>query len=144
MHRGLGSAPKPALGICYPRFTGSDTQTNKSFLQTRTGIFVRQYLYLYCICICGGNSAMVTASVGSVKMLSQTNSNHFTAQKFKPIHLQLVSATFLSQHKDLLNLYHIQSLKQAKCKISRKSYLEANTEGGAKFRLLVLLSVSLY
>ena len=54
---------------------------------------------------------MVTAAVGSVKMLSQTNSNHFTAQKFKPIHLQQARATFLSQQKDLLNLYHIKSLK---------------------------------
>ena len=124
MHQGLGSASKPALGICYPRFTGSDTQTNKSFLQTRTGIFVRLYLYLYCICICGGNSAMVTAAVGSVKMLSQTNSNHFTAQKFKPIHLQQVRTTFLSQHKDLLNLHHIKSLKQAKCQTSKKPTLK--------------------
>ena len=52
---------------------------------------------------------MVTAAVGSVKMLSQTNSNHFTAQKFKPIHLQQARATFLLQHKDLLN--RIKSLK---------------------------------
>ena len=57
---------------------------------------------------------MVTAAVGSVKMLSQTNSNHFTAQKFQPIHLQQARTTFISQHKDLLNLHHIKSLKTSK------------------------------